>query len=200
MDSDEPDRRPTVIAVAGSNGAGKSVFYETQLADLGWHFVNADLLARELGIDAYTAAKVADQHRRDLVKRRVSFVFETVFSDPVGEKVAFLESAVEQGYNVILCFIAIRDPETSIQRVAMRVTQGGHGVPIEKLRARHARTLENLIKTIRRLPQIRIYENTDLSIPYRLVAIFEDGKPTMGPFLLSDWLVELLVPEFFPSD
>jgi hypothetical protein len=35
MSSDGPDDRPTIIALAGSNGAGKSTFYETQLASLG---------------------------------------------------------------------------------------------------------------------------------------------------------------------
>jgi ABC-type Mn2+/Zn2+ transport system ATPase subunit len=35
MSSDGPDDRPTIIALAGSNGAGKSTFYETQLACVG---------------------------------------------------------------------------------------------------------------------------------------------------------------------
>lgn len=43
------DKRPILIVLAGPNGAGKSTFYETFLEQLGLQFVNADVLARELG-------------------------------------------------------------------------------------------------------------------------------------------------------
>jgi len=56
-----------------------------------------------------------------------------LFSDPVGEKLAFLKSAAQAGYNTILCFIGTAGPEVCEQRVAMRVSQGGHDVPTEKL-------------------------------------------------------------------
>jgi predicted ABC-type ATPase len=37
------DKRAIVIALAGSNGAGKSTFYESILADSGLRFINADV-------------------------------------------------------------------------------------------------------------------------------------------------------------
>jgi predicted ABC-type ATPase len=43
--------------------------------------------------------------RHELVEQRESFVFEIVFSVPVGEKLAFLKNAAKPGYNTILCFI-----------------------------------------------------------------------------------------------
>ncbi len=115
-------------------------------------FINADVLAHELDLDAYAAARVADSIRRDLVKRRESFVFETVFSDPVGDKVAFLKEAAESGYTVVLCYIGISGPDVSEDRVAMRVSQGGHDVPSEKLRLRFERTTENLRAAIQNFP------------------------------------------------
>ena len=87
------DARPLVVAIAGSNGAGKTTFYEAHLAPAGLRFVNADDLARELEVDAYEAAEIAGTLRETLLEQGESFVFETVFSDPVGEKVAFLERA-----------------------------------------------------------------------------------------------------------
>ena len=199
MSSDGPDDRPTIIALAGSNGAGKSTFYETQLASLGWPFINADQLAKELNLDPYTAAELAKQKRAKLVEQKASFIFETVFSDPVGEKVRFLQDASNSGYHVILSFVAIRDPETSIQRVGMRRSQGGHDVPIEKLRSRHARTLANLKLAIRYLPQVRIFDNSDLSKPYEHVATFVNGTPRLGFCLLSEWLREHLAADFYPE-
>ena len=44
--------------------------------------MNADGLMRELHVDAYQAAALADAIHRELVNQRESFAFETVFSDP----------------------------------------------------------------------------------------------------------------------
>ena len=131
------DQRPIIVALAGPNGAGKTTFYHAHLQPAGLRFVNADLLARELDLDPYAAATVADALRRELVSQRESFVFETVFSDPVGDKLTFLKEAIEKGYTVVVCFVGVSGPEISEERVAMRVSQGGHDVPPDKLIARY---------------------------------------------------------------
>ena len=169
------EQRPVIVAVAGSNGAGKTTFFNTQLADTGLRFINADEIALELGVDAYEAAKLADSLRRALVARKESFAFETVFSDPVGEKVGFLKEAKEQGYQVALIFIRIADVETSKQRVSMRVMKGGHDVPDEKLGQRFERTLANLRRAIDSLPLVVVFDNSDMSRPYQLEAIYQNG-------------------------
>jgi predicted ABC-type ATPase len=170
------DARPIVVAVAGPNGAGKTTFFEAHLARAGLRFVNADDLARELGVDAYEAAELAGRLRQTLLDQGESFVFETVFSDPVGDKVTFLHAAAARGYTVVLCFIGIDGPAMSEERVAMRVLQGGHDVPTEKLEARYPRTLENLARAILELPHVLVYDNSDLGRPFRLVAAYERGK------------------------
>jgi predicted ABC-type ATPase len=60
---EELKRRPVIVCVAGSNGAGKSTYFELFLAQTGLRFVNADEIARELEIDAYAAADVAEHLR-----------------------------------------------------------------------------------------------------------------------------------------
>lgn len=180
------DPRPVVVAIAGPNGAGKTTFYFSHLQTAGLRFVNADVLARELKADAYGAARVADALRRQLLAQRESFV--SVFSDPVGDKLAFLEEAAATGYRTILCFIGIAGPEVSEQRVAMRVSQGGHDVPTDKLQERFPRTLANLHEAIRRLPQVWIFDNDDLMVPFRLVAVFEEGLLTRVNRPVPEWL------------
>src|SRR5437016_5317009 len=135
------DRRPLVVALAGPNGAGKTTFFHAHLAPCGLRFINADILAGEVDLDPYTAARMAALLRQALVDQRESFVFETVFSDPVGDKLSFLKDATQQGYTVVLCFIGISGPDVSEARVAMRVSQGGHDVPTDKLITRFPRTL-----------------------------------------------------------
>jgi predicted ABC-type ATPase len=188
MEFAEFDRRPIIVAIAGPNGAGKTTFFHAHLASAGLRFVNADVLATELAVGPYEAARLADTLRRALVERGESFVFETVFSDPVGDKVAFLEEAAERGYVVVLCFIGLTDPEQATERVAMRVSQGGHDVPDDKLQARFSRTLANLRAAIARLPHVLIYDNSDLDLPYRQVAVFDRGQPRHLLEPIPEWL------------
>jgi predicted ABC-type ATPase len=183
-----PDPRPRIVALAGPNGAGKSTFFQAHLQPAGLRFVNAEDLARELGVDAYAAAELANEVRRSLVAQRESFVFETVLSDPVGDKVNFLRAAARSGYTVVLCFIGLDSAETSGQRVAMRVLQGGHDVPNEKLAARYARTLENLHRAIRALPSVHVFDNSDLRHPFRKVAEVAHGKAVSVAKSVPDWL------------
>jgi len=188
------DQRPLLVAVAGPNGAGKTTFYHAHLQLGGLRLVNADVLARELNIDPYAAAKAAEALRKELIRQRESFVFETVFSDPAGEKLVFLENAVTAGYTVVLCFIGLSGPATSEERVAMRVSQGGHDVPSEKLIARYPRTSANLRAAIRRLPYVRIFDNEDLRTPFRFVAETNNGHVVHFSKPTPRWLRPILRP------
>jgi predicted ABC-type ATPase len=186
-------RRPILLVLAGPNGAGKSTFYDVQLGGFAFPFVNADDLARELELDPYSAAEAADRIRRELLARRESFVFETVFSDPVGAKLEFLKEAERAGFTVVLFFIGIDGPETSEDRVGMRVAQGGHDVPNDKLKNRYPRVMANLRRALVELSNVRVYDNSDLLQPFRLVALFEEGVLTIHP-PVPKWLKPLVPP------
>jgi len=140
------DVRQIVLALAGSNGAGKSTFFHTHLADGELRFVNADDLAAEMSLGAYEAADLA---------------------------ASILEDACRRGMNVVMIFIRIDSSDTSKQRVSMRAMQGGHDVPDEKLESRFDRTSANLELA---LPIVIVFDNTDLARPYRLEAVYRAGK------------------------
>lgn len=186
------DRRPVVVALAGSNGAGKTTFYHSQLSIAALRFVNADDLAAALDLDAKDAMDVASELRTQLLERQESFIFETVFSDPVGDKLDFLIHAAEMGYTVILCFIGLAGPKISEERVAMRVSQGGHDVPPDRLVSRFHRTLANLKGGIRKLPHVWIFDNSDLNHPFRRIAVFEKGEPIFLAQPVPKWLRRIL--------
>jgi predicted ABC-type ATPase len=135
---------------------------------------------------------VAGTLRSALLEQGESFVFETVFSDPVGDKLSFLKDSVARGYTVILCFIGISGPEVSEQRVAMRVSQGGQDVPADKLVTRFPRTLVNLQAAIRELPNVWIFDNDDLREPFHKVAIYEQGRRVFQGKPIPKWLRRIL--------
>ena len=186
------DRRPLLVALAGPNGAGKSTFFHVHLALAGLRFLDPDRIARDLHLTPEAAAEALAALRKTLVQERESFVFETVFSDPVGDKLAFLKEAQAAGYTVVLCFIGLASVRTSDKRVAMRVSQGGHDVPRSKLVARYPRTLANLRRALRELPHVYVFDNNDLRTPFRNVAIFEDGEPVYLSPTVPKWLAPLL--------
>jgi predicted ABC-type ATPase len=185
------EKRPVIVAIAGPNGAGKTTFFHSHLRAAGLRFINADDIAHELDISDYDAAELTSAIRNELVRQGESFVFETVFSDPTGEKVEFLTNAAAAGYNVVLCFIGVSGPKTSEERVAMRVSQGGHDVPSEKLVSRFPRTLANLGAAIRTLPTILVFDNEDLTAPFRKVAEFQNGKAVFAAKPVPEWLLAL---------
>jgi predicted ABC-type ATPase len=186
------NRRPIVVALAGPNGAGKTSFYRAYLKPSGLRFVNADVLAQDLRIDAYSAARLADRLRRQLIEQRESFIFETVFSDPIGDKLEFLKETERTGYSVVMFFIGIPSPSVSDERVAMRVAKGGHDVPADKLTERYPRVMQNLKRALAELSNLRVYDNGDLRDPYWLVATREDGQEVKFRGPVPEWLSALL--------
>lgn len=111
-----------------------------------------------------------------------------MFSDPVGDKLAFLQRASAAGYTVGLCFVGLSSVHVSETRVTMRVSQGGHDVPTTKLASRFPRSLANLSRAIAEIPHVLVHDNDDLGHPYRLLAEFANGQPLARAARWPRWL------------
>lgn len=170
---------PVLHLLAGPNGAGKSTLAERVLIPvLGLEFVNADVLAAarwpgEESAHAYEASRLAARRREQLLAERRSFVTETVFSHT--SKVDLVRAAVTQGYLVHLHVLLV-PVELSVARVADRVRRGGHPVPEEKIRQRHARLWELVAVAARDVDRVTFYDNTSASHPFREVARLDRGR------------------------
>ena len=180
---------PFVIVLAGPNGAGKSTFYELFLEGMPAPFVNADRIARSVLLDRpasdYESARIAEAERRHLVAERRSFIMETVFSDPAGDKVRFLMQAHRDGWFVCLVYIGLDRPEISAARIAHRVRNGGHSVPAAKIAPRYRRSLANLRKALRFVDHAWLYDNS--YAPYRRVAEVACGRTLWCATALPSW-------------
>jgi len=172
--------------LAGPNGAGKSTFYREFLTTSTLPFLNADEFEARTGVASLEAARILDAVRDDMVARGAGFITETVFSDPVGAKVGLLRRAVDAGYFVALIYIAV-EPELSALRVDQRVAAGGHDVPRDRIASRFERSLANLREAIRFVTLAKIYDNSSIDEPYRLLATFERGKRKLLAKSLPRW-------------
>lgn len=137
-----------VIIIAGPNGEGKTTFARSFLpaeANVP-RFINADLIAAGLAPFApETAAIRAGRLMLEEIdlsaSRGESFAFETTLTGS-----GYLRRIVRwraAGYRVSLFFLSLPTVETAIERVALRVQQGGHDVPEPVICRRFAAGLEN---------------------------------------------------------
>ncbi len=173
---------PKLWVLVGSNGAGKSTFFNRFLRSSGLRFVNADEIALTLESETlqerpYLAAQIADAVRRDLIRDRQSFCMETVFSDPQGEKVQWLRDVQQGGYLVVLIWLRIASPALSIARVQQRVESGGHDVPDAKLLERFPRTQRNARAALGFVDAGFVLDNSADEPRFRLVEIWRRGDP-----------------------
>ncbi len=181
--------------LAGGNGAGKSTFYNLYLAKYGIKFVNADLIAKEIGSEnleelSYHAAILAARIREELITQGVSFCFETVFSHE--SKIDFVAQAKAYGYKVILLYFHLFDSSLNEARVKQRVSEGGHSVPTEKIHSRIPRTMEHIKTVLSLVDEARILDNSSKDDPFRQIIVMKSGKYEIKENPLPEWAKNLL--------
>lgn len=137
-----------VIIIAGPNGAGKTTFAREFLPNEAGCpiFVNADLIAA--GLSPFSPQAAAVRAGRLMLAElarhfasRTSFAFETTLAGR--SYVQHIRDWQSAGYRVKLIFLRLDSPEQAIARVAQRVRQGGHDVPVETIRRRFAAGRDN---------------------------------------------------------
>jgi len=123
-----------VIILAGPNGAGKTTFAREFLpneADCPV-FINADLIAAGISpFDPESAAVRAGRLMLDEMQRcfdaSIRFAFETTLSGKAYAR--HIQRWQKSGYQVKLIFLSLNSAQDAIDRVALRVAQGGHNIP-----------------------------------------------------------------------
>ena len=139
---------PTLYIIAGPNGAGKTTFASRFLPEESGEleFVNVDLIARGLSPFAPEAAagaagRIALTRVGRLIRERKTFAWETTLSGRTTK--GWVRKAKAAGYFIKLVFMWIQSLEESIDRIRLRVREGGHDVPVRDVRRRFLKTLRN---------------------------------------------------------
>jgi predicted ABC-type ATPase len=159
------DKRLYIIG--GCNGAGKTTASYTVLPDIldCREFVNADEIAR--GLSPFNPENVSLEagrlmiHRiNELLGREATFAIETTLATK--SYVNLVREAQASGYVVTLVFFWLRTPELAMQRVAERVSNGGHNIPITTTRRRYVSGINNLFNLYAPVVDAWfVYDNSD---------------------------------------
>lgn len=191
--------KPRLIVVAGPNGAGKTSITE-QLLRHEWmgdcEYVNPDYIARDEFGDwnasdtIIKAAILAAEVRELCVREGRNLAFETVLSMP--DKIDFIQRAKQAGFFVRLFFVGTDNPSINAKRVALRVMEGGHDVPISKIISRYTRSLANCSVAARIADRAYIYDNSVDNAPAQLLFRTSEGKMVKDYGNTNPWALEII--------
>jgi predicted ABC-type ATPase len=193
--------RPAAFVLAGHNGSGKStLWYDRLVTSLQMPLINADRLTTSIlpeknggdGLPPW-AQRLRDEDerwqelsqqgvkafKRLVMDKQIPFAFETVFSHWIEREDGSIESKAddilelqEAGYFVVLLFVGLSSVSLSVARVQTRMTQGGHAVPVDKLKKRFPRT-QKAIRHAAPMADMAIYfdNSRKLSEAFTLVRV-----------------------------
>ena len=165
-----------IIIIAGPNGAGKTTFAREFLPHEAACpvFINADLIAQGLSpfrpeAASRRAGRIMLEMIADCVRRRESFAFETTLSGrSYAQMIPRWKSA---GYRVVIFFLGLPSAEMAVQRVAMRVRQGGHDIQEPVIRRRFTTGKQNFLNLYKPLADAwRHYDNAG-ELPVLLASV-----------------------------
>ena len=161
------NHKKELYIIAGCNGAGKTTASFTILPEVlnCKEFINADEIAK--GLSPFQPESVAMQASRimlarmdELLQKGKTFAFETTLATKSYKQK--IEWAQANGYEVTLLFFWLRNVTMAKERVAQRVSEGGHNIPDEIIERRYHSGITQLITTyMDMIEKYYIFDNSE---------------------------------------
>lgn len=158
---------PTYTIFAGVNGAGKTSIYKSIYynENKDEKRINTDEMVARIGSwkdnnlqikCAREAVKLIKQY----ILEDISFNQETTLSGK--SIIKNIKFAKEKGFYIVMNYIGVEGPEIAKERVKIRVSKGGHGIPDKDIERRYYDSLKNLNDVIGICDEVNIYDNTEV--------------------------------------
>ncbi|MGF9967067.1 zeta toxin family protein [Bacillus rhizoplanae] len=156
--------QPMLFVFAGNNGSGKSTLRDLIIDKIGIDInIDPDAMARKLdsekpeskwksaGIEALNSFK-------RYIKEGKDFSNEATLTSKAA--IRQMKEAKEKGYEVTMFYIALSDVNQNIERVAMRVKNGGHDIPTEVIESRSTTSFEYLYEYAHIIDNLVLIDNS----------------------------------------
>ena len=176
------EHKPELIIIAGPNGSGKTSitqkFLHHEWAE-GTTYINPDQVAKDMFGDwndseaVLKAANYCSDLREQCLRDKKGFVFETVFS--AQDKIDFVIRAKQAGFFIRIFFISTSNPAINASRIAKRVMEGGHDVPITKIISRYNKSIQNCKTVASIVDRLYVYDNSIDDVDVRPLFRLSEG-------------------------
>lgn len=177
------EHKPVLIVIAGPNGSGKTSV-TSKILKHEWMedavYVNPDIIAQDKFGDWNSPVAIrqsieyCENLREECLRNKKSLIFETVLSRI--DKVDFVKRAIGNGFFVRLFFVSTQSPTINASRIASRVMEGGHDVPITKIISRFQKSIANASVLTRLVDRAYFYDNSIDNEDAKLLFRLSEGK------------------------
>ncbi|MBR2950893.1 MAG: zeta toxin family protein [Lachnospiraceae bacterium] len=164
------------ILIAGVNGAGKSTLYQILDSLKDMPRINTDEIVKSFGdwrnmSDVIAAGKIAVRKIREYFEQGISFNQETTLCG--ASIIRNIKTAQSLGYTIELHYVGVASADIAKERIAYRVSKGGHGIPDADVERRYTESFARLKEVINICDMVVLYDNTE---KFNRFAIYQKGK------------------------
>lgn len=195
------EHKPELIIIAGPNGSGKTSitqkFLHHEWAE-GTTYINPYQVAKDMFGDwndseaVLKAANYCSDLREQCLRDKKGFVFETVFS--AQDKIDFVIRAKQAGFFIRIFFISTSNPAINASRIAKRVMEGGHDVPITKIISRYNKSIQSCKTVASIVDRLYVYDNSIDDVDARpLFRLSEGVLAKQYTDNIPDWAQNILL-------
>lgn len=136
----------TFYLIGGPNGSGKTTLIKRIVQD-GIEILDMDSIAASKNVSNITAARqLLNEDLPRVLSSGHSFVLESTLSGTYDTRI--IKMAHDLKYRVVFVFAFLESVKQNIDRVALRVRQGGHDVDTYTICRRYEKSLHNFHKIV----------------------------------------------------
>ena len=180
---------PTYTIFAGVNGAGKTSIYQSiyYQENKNEKRINTDEMVARIG--SWKDNNLQIKCGREAVKLIREYINGNSFFNQEttlcgNSIIKNIKTAKEKGFYIVLNYIGVENPEIAKERVKIRVSKGGHGIPEQDIEKRYYESLQNLNKVITLCDEVNIYDN---SYMFKDIVYYRNGDLIWKDNAIPSW-------------